>query len=364
VTHAVLALAAATLLLACGAGESAPGPQAAPAAIRVERASVTREDLVEPVFGTGTLAAQRTSQIGPRVDGIVEAIDVEVGDRVGEGDVLFRTRQVDYAIRLREALHGLGLARAEAAKAGRDLARADQLRSRGVASAEQLDAVRTARDIAASRLGAAETALARARQDLDDTIVRAPYAGVITRRYVDQGTMLRTMLSTSAAVVEIMKTDLVVAIVQIPELELARVRVGTPARVHVDGAARDVETRVAVLNDRIDPDSRAFEVRLPIENVDLALKPGLFVRAELLPEARSVTLVERRAVLGTGDDRHVFVEEGGRAVRRPLRVRDLDATRFEVLEGLDPGVAVLAGSNLALVAPGTQVTAPVANADR
>jgi RND family efflux transporter MFP subunit len=364
VRRAALALAAAGLLLGCGAGESAPEPRAEPAAIRVERVAVTGEQLVEPVFGTGTLAAQRTSQIGPRVDGIVEAVDVEVGDRVQQGTVLFRTRQRDYAIRLREAEHGLALARAEASKAERDLARADQLRDRGVASAEQLDAVRTARDIAVSRRGAAETALARARQDLDDTVVTAPYAGVITRRYVDEGTMLRTMMSASAAVVEIMKTDVVVAIVQIPEVHLPRIRVGTPARVSVDGAAREIDARVAVLNHRIDAESRAFEVRLPLENPDLSLKPGLFVRVELLPEARAVTAVERRAVLGVGEQRFVLALQGGRASRRPVRVRDLDATRFEVLEGLAPGDTVLAGPNLALVTDGAPVDVEVAHADR
>lgn len=358
-----LALAVAGPLAACGGGDPPAAATTAPS-IRVERSEVTRQDLVEPVYGTGTLAAQKTTQIGPRVDGIIEAIAVQVGDRVDEGQVLFRTRAVDYAIRAREAEHGLRLGRAEAAKADRDLARAEKLGQQGVASAEQLDAVSTAREIARSRLGAAETALARARQEFEDTQVRAPYAGVITRRYVDEGTMLRTMMSASALVVELMKTDLVVAIVQIPERQLSRVRVGTPARVHIDGAEREVMSSVAVLNDRIDPDSRAFEVRLPIENPDLALKPGLFARAELLPEARSVTLVERRAVQGVGDDRFVLVEAGGLAARKPVRVRELDAAHFEVLAGLAPGDFVLAGPNLSLVGDGTSISVEALRADR
>jgi RND family efflux transporter MFP subunit len=313
--------AGAGLLLAlagCGAGDAAAPPVPAPA-LRLERSLVTREELVEPVYGTGTLAAQKTTQIGPRVDGIIEAIEVKVGDRVAEGQLLFRTRAIDYAIRAREAEHGLRLARAEEAKALRDLARAEKLAQQGVASDEQLDAARTAREIARSRQGAAETALARARQELADTEVHAPYPGVITRRYVDEGAMLRTMMSATAVVVEIMKTDLVVAIVQVPELDLARVQVGTPARVRVDGADREVATTVAVLNDRVDPDARAFEVRLPIENPDLRLKPGLFVRAELLPPPRVATLVERRAVQGSGDARFVFIEVDGRAARRGAR---------------------------------------------
>ena len=351
-------------LAACGPGAPEPASAPSPPAVRVERVDVVRETLVEPVYGTGTLAAQKTSQIGPRVDGIIEVIPVHVGDRVAEGQELFRTRPVDYEIRVREAAHGQRLARAEADKAQRDFERVETLHRKGVASSEQLDGARTAREIALSRLGAAETAAARARQDLEDTVVRAPYAGVITRRYVDEGTMLRTMMTASSAVVEIMKTDIVVAIVSLPEMHLPRVRLGTRARVRIDGAAREVESEVAVLNDRVDAASRAFEVRIPIENPDLSLKPGLFARAELLPEPRDATLVERRAVLGVGEERYVMVAEGGRAARRPVRVRELDATRFEVVEGISPGDAVLAGPNLSLLAEGTPVTFEVARVER
>jgi len=69
-------------------------------------------------------------------------------------------------------------------------------------------------------------------------------------------------------------------------------------------------------------------------------------------------------VLGSGDERYVLALQDGRAARRPVRVRDLDAARFEVLAGLEPGVSVLAGPNLALVADGAPVSVEVAGADR
>ena len=359
----VAGLALFAALAGCGPGGGGDAP-APPPAVRVERVVASRESLVVPVFGTGTLAAVKTSEIGPRVDGIIDAIAAKVGDRVAEGQELFRTRRVEYEIRVREAEHGARLARAEAAKARRDSERARTLNEKGVASSEQLDAARTAREIAEARLGVAETALARARQDLADTVVRAPYAGVITRRYVDEGTMLRTMLSSGSTVVQLMQTDVVVAIVQLPELELPRVRVGTRARVRVDGAGREFDGEVAVLNDRVDPLTRAFEVRIPVENPDLSLKPGLFVRIELLPDPRDATVVERRAVLGSGDERWVMVAEDGRARRREVAVRELDATRFEVVRGLAPGDVVLAGPNLPLVGEGTPVSFEVARVER
>jgi len=176
--------------------------------------------------------------------------------------------------------------------------------------------------------------------------------------------MMRTMMSSGSAVVELMQTDVVVAIIQIPEVDLPRVNLGTPARVSIDGVAREYESFVEILNDRVDAASRAFEVRLRIANADLAIKPGLFARAELKPEPREATLLDRRAVLGTEGHRYVFVAVDGKAERRTLRTRELDAEHVEVLEGLAPGDRVLAGPNLSLIADGTLVSVQLADADR
>jgi RND family efflux transporter MFP subunit len=362
--HRVL-LAAALTLAGCGGDEAPPAAVAsAPVSVPVASAEVVRESLVEPVLGTGTIAAHKTTDVGPRVSGIIDAVHVAVGDRVEEGDPLFRTRPVDYEIRVREAESALRLARANAQKAERDLERMRTLHGRSVASDERLDAARTAHEMAAAQRDQAEAALAHARQNLADTTVRAPYRGVITRRFVDEGAMLSTMMTAGNAVVQIMKVDVVAAIVQLPEAHLARVRVGTPGRVRVGGIARVYESHVHILNDRVDPVSRAFEVRLAIENPDYALKPGLFAELELHPEPREATLLERSALLGGEDAPYVFVLVDGRAARRPLRVRELDAARVEVLEGAAAGERVLLGPNLMQLSDGTPVTVEVPHADR
>ena len=103
---------------------------------------------------------------------------------------------------------------------------------------------------------------------------------------------------------------------------------------------------------------------MPIANPDLAIKPGLSATAELLPEPRDALVLERRALLGPRDARFVFLAEEGRAVRRPVEVRDLDAARVEVLRGLAAGERVLVGPDLARVADGSLVRVEVANVAR
>ena len=361
-----LGVALVLALAGCGGDEAPPVAAASegPAPIPVAATQVRRESLVEPVLGSGTMAAHKTTDVGPRVSGIIDAIFVMVGDRIEEGDPLFRTRPVDYEIRVRQAESAARLGRASAEKARRDLERIQTLHGQDVASDERLDAVRTAYEMAAAQRDQAEAGLAQARQNLADTTVRAPYRGVITRRFVDEGAMLSTMMTAGNAVVQIMKVDVVAAIVQLPEPHLARVHVGTPAVVRVHGIERAYETEVAILNDRVDAVSRAFEVRLVIENPDYAIKPGLFVEAELFPEPREVTLLERGAVLGTEGAHHVFIEKDGRAARRALRLRELDAARVEVLDGLASGERVLLGPNLTQLSDGTKVVVEVPHADR
>ena len=176
--------------------------------------------------------------------------------------------------------------------------------------------------------------------------------------------MMRTMMSGNSPVVQIMKFDVVGAIIQIPEIHLSQAHVGTPAQVKIDGIDRVFESEVHVLNDLVDPVSRAFEVRIPIQNEDLEIKPGLFAQAELLPEPRLVTAVERGAVLGVEGSRYVFVEADGTARQHPIKARDLDAMRLEVLEGLSDGDFVLSGPNLRRLSPGTPVVIESEHADR
>ena len=175
---------------------------------------------------------------------------------------------------------------------------------------------------------------------------------------------MRTMLSANSPVVQIMKMDIVAAIIQVPEVHLSEVHIGTPGRVKIGGIDRVFQSEIYILNDLVDPVSRAFEVRLPIANEDLEIKPGLFVQVELLPEPRLVTVVDRGAVLGVESSRYVFLEEGGTARRRPVKARDLDAMRLEVLEGLSAGEYVLSGPNLRRLSPGTPVVVETDYADR
>lgn len=354
----VLSIAAMGALAGCGDGDkTAEAEKPAADTINVFETMATARELVEPVIGTGAIVADKTTTLGPRVTGIIDKINVRVGARVKKGDALFHTRDIEIKLRVAELENQVKLARAEVRNASRAFNRSNELHSSGFVSNGGLDNARAAKDTSNARLGIAQAQLASAKQMLDDCTVRAPFDGVITRRDVDEGKYMMTMgeMGGGNGVLQIMKIDIVTAIVQIPEVDLRKIHVGTKGKVIIDSVGRSFDSNVAILNDLIDTTTRGVEVRLPIVNADYVVKPGLFVRAELYPEPRKVLSLQRAAVQGAGNKSYVYVVENGAAKRVPVEIRQIDASTVEVLSGLSAGQKALVGPNLPLVAEGTPV---------
>ncbi len=361
---AILAMGVMVLLVSCseetGSKTQSIERGASSEAVQLLQSIIERRSLVEPVVGTGTIAAAKTTDIGPSVEGIIEEIFVHVGDRVEKGQPLFQTRSIEYELRKDELSYQLKLALAENDNAQSQLNRMQDLKKKGVVSAGKFDEAFAAAEIASARFGIAETKLAAATQSFEDTLVMAPYNGVITRKDVNEGRFMSvrgfSMPGQSSGVVQLMQINTVFAMIQIAEVDLPRIKIGTPAKVIIDGVEREFETEIAVVNDLVDVESRSVEIRLGLRNDDYTIKPGLFAKAEIYPAPRSILLVERQSVLGFVGSRYVLINEGGVAKRRAVEVKDLDAEYFEVIDGLREGETILSGPRLRRIDEGSAVT--------
>jgi len=311
-------------------------------------------DLLDPIIATGTIAADKTTNITPTISGLVESIYVSLGSRVVRGQPLFKLRQTDIKLRIQQLEHSLTLTKAEQRDAKKDLQTNAGLRKRGAVSQEVLDNIRTRYEIVTAQLGIAEAQLAQARQHLKDTELVAPYDGVITEKNIDEGAYLQTMRGGSRPALQIQKINVVTANVLIPEIHLKRIKKGMAAKVYIDGLDREFDSQISIINDRVDHLSRSIEVRLEIANPDYQIKPGLFARTEIYPQKRSVIVIDRNAIRGSTSP-YVFIDDEGFAKRRPIRYRDIDTVRVEVLEGLSPGERVLSGANLTRLTPGAPI---------
>lgn len=315
----------------------------------VEVVPVTIHVLATPVVGFGTLAALQNSAIGALVEGPIEHIFVQVGDRVSKGQPLFKIRQTDYERRLSEALAALNLARAEAELASARGQRLRALKSRNFVSPEEVESAETTWAIAKARVLQAEALAATAQQALEDTTVDSPYDGVVTARNVGEGVYLSTFGSGGrSSVLEIQEVGTLVAVVSLPQGFLGQLQPGSAAKLFIEGRDHPIDSYVAVINDRVDAQARTVELRLPFRNPEYAVKPGLSVRAEIQPRERKALVIPRRAVTGDSAVSRVFIVADSVALSATVTTRILDFDHVEVTSGLsaDSTVIVNPPSNL------------------
>jgi len=310
--------------------------------------TVTTENVVKPILATGTIMAAKSSNIGPKIEGTIEEIYVRVGDRVKAGDALFRTRDVVLRLQKQELAASSALYAAEFRKAKSEFNRVSNLRNKGVASAAQFDTSAAALETARARVDITKSKLAQVEQSLEDAIARAPYTGVITERFVDEGVFISSRASGmgNSAVVQVKKADPVVAVWSIAAKYLPEITLGTKVEIRIDGIPDVIESEIHIINDRIDIASRSIDARSVITNDGYKIKPGLFARAEIFPKPHKVVLLPRSLLRGPPNDPYVLLYEDGKARIRHLTTRDHNTDSVEVLSGLEAGMRVLPSSHL------------------
>ncbi len=322
------ALAATVLLLggaaACGSDSTARSLAAAPPAAATADSRPTADAVVEvvgvdaPLSFPAQLHVERDVMVAARADGVLESLRVDLGSTVQDGAVLATVES--------EAQR-LSAARAEATldDAQRAVSRARALTGTGGVTAVELEAA----ELAVRR---ADLALAEARRELALTSVTAPFAGVVTARYVGPHRLVRA----GDTLFRLTETGPLLARVRVPEAQAATLAVGAAAVVvALDGGK--TPARVVRLAPAVDAASGTREVVLTVERAG-TLRPGSAVTVRL-GAARRQALVVPRAVLG--DDGYVLVVEDGRAVLRAVTVgADVGDGRVEVLAGLAAGERV------------------------
>ena len=312
-------------------------------------------ELTEPIFVTGTILPLKSTDIAPLVGGLIDEIYVRVGDRVEKGEPLFRMRQKDFEIKLSRLVNAERLAEAEFTDAKRDLENAVALRKKDAFSVEQLDDRQTRVEVTNARRGIARANLAEAQKELDDSTTLAPYRGVITRRGVDEGTYIPSIMRSERSVLQIQKIDIMVALLYVPEVHLQYIELGTPGRVHIPSMNQTYESKVDLINDRIDPKTRTIDVRLGVLNPDYQIKPGLFIEVELIPKPRQGILLPPNSTKGLGSTRYLFVVENGIASQRQVKVRELNDGSLELLDDIAPDTRIIVGKSIHQVFDGASV---------
>lgn len=234
--------------------------------------------------GTGTLRARHEAELGPKVTGVITAINVDEGDKVKKGEVLFRTDSSQAASAVSQAKAGLASAHVALDSAKLDYNRTEQLYKTGAVAPATYDQAKSRYDGAAAAVDQAKAALSAAQQALADTVVRSPIDGVVTAKLKNVGEVATLMPPTTVLVVQdIVHLELRA---RLPERALGHLEPGDSIQVSLP--ALGVKRRVAVtrVNPAVDPRSRTIEVIANLDNKDKKLKPGMLAEVSFdLPDA-------------------------------------------------------------------------------
>jgi len=320
---------------------------------RPEAVVVTVEvrEVVDHVVVSGQLRAVREAAVGVEIGGTVEEVMAREGDHVVTGQELARIGLVDYEAQRQQSLARRDSSAAEAVVAAllasqskADLRRTEELSRSGILPVAELETARNA----VARLEAAE-ASARARREEDESalrlldrqlekrIVRAPFAGTVTRRAVEPGQSVGPGTALFL-IAEMTRTEIYA---ETDENNVGRLHVGQPATVIAPAfRTRPFQARLTQIGPRIDWDRGVAGLRLTPENPPDVLLPNMTVDVSIevarLPAAQTLPV---SAVLRSRAGDFVLLATGDRFERRAIKVIGENPTTIAI-ENLPPGSRV------------------------
>ena len=327
---------------------SFPAGAAQLASLRVEAASLQEE---APLKLTGRLIwdEDATARVTAPISGRVVSIEAKLGARVASGAPLLTISSPDF-----------GQAQSDAARAAADLESAERNQSRlarlvdrGAAPRKDLDA--STADLARARAEGTRTA-ARLRRWGGDAgravdqafVVRSPVEGIVVERAVNPGMEIRPDLPAPLFVVS--EPSRLWVSLDVPEAELSSLGRGAVLAITSPVyPGRVFEGLLDYLGESLDPATRTLKARGTVANALHLLKAEMYVSVEVRRKAARVVVIPARAVLSSGEERYVFVEEKpGQFVRTVISVgRERDG-RIAVTSGIAEGSRVVTEGSILL----------------
>ena len=289
-------------------------------------------DWQDSLQAVGTVRAVRGADLASEIAGVVDSVDFDSGRDVAAGTVLLRLRPNDDAAHLADLQAAADLA---AANLARDT---KQFRAQAVSQASV--------DADDSHLRSARAQVAQAQALAAEKIVRAPFAGRLGLRVVDQG----QYLPAGTTIVTLQALDQVYVDFYVPQQALSQVRLGQTAVLRVDAfPARAFEGRITAVSPKLDANSRMAQIRATLPNADHALVPGMFATVELRTgEVHHYLTLPNAAIVYNPYGSLVYVVEHGTARQAVVRTGPTRGDQVAVTAGLADGAVVVTAGQIKL----------------
>jgi RND family efflux transporter MFP subunit len=352
----------------------------------VKLATAEEGRLSRTVDISGALAAAEEAQLGFKIAGRLQQVSVDIGSPVRRGQIVARLTPTDFELRVRQAETALQQARTQLGmspsgpetainpeqtalvkQAAATLKQAQLTRDRmarlleeqliphsdfdaaeaafGVAEGRYQEAIETART-RQGLLSQRKSELAIARQQLADSVLTAPFDGMIRERMVSAG----DYLAAGTPVAVLVRVNPLRLRLAVPEREAVGVRVGQSVELTVEGDPGTHTGKVARISPSISEENRTLMVEAEVPNPGSRLRPGAFARAEIIVQAGdTAVLVPTSSIVTFAGIEKVIGVEDGKAVEKRVKTGRHSGDQVEIVDGVKPGEAVV-------VTPGNIVT--------
>jgi membrane fusion protein, multidrug efflux system len=301
----------------------------------VASAIVKEEDWAPVLSAVGSVSAVQGAIVSTELGGVVSEVDFQNGAEAKKGDVLLKLDSSSEQAQLRTAEADLELARA-------NLQRTKELATRKVVSKQELDAAQSA-------FGQKQGTVDNMRAFITKKQVRAPFDGQLGIRQVNVG----QMINSGQQVVQLTALDSVYVDFALPQQELPQLGTGFEARVRTDALpGRESTGKITAINSMVDAVTRNVGLQATLENRDHALRPGMFVKVDvILPQKRKSLVIPGSAVSYAPYGNSVFViekkkdektgKESETLRQQFVRVGEARGDFVSITEGLKAGEAVV-----------------------
>ena len=296
----------------------------APAGLRVTGVKVEPIAFTETIAANGTLRAEEAVELQTEVNGKIASINFTEGQRVKAGTILVKIDDSSLQASLRRA-------QARRELSGFREQRLARLVEEGGVSKQDYDEAR-------GELSVLDAEIDLIRADIKKTEIRAPFDGVAGIRFVSVGAYVNpaARIATLQGITNL-KVDF-----SVPERYAPRVKVGDSMRFTVAGGKHVYTGEVYAVEPRIEVATRSVLLRALCRNPDGSLLPGIFARVEYtVQQSADSLLVPAISILSGLEERHIFVERGGKAQRIKVTTGTRTDTQVQITEGLKPGDIVI-----------------------
>ncbi|MDO6461229.1 efflux RND transporter periplasmic adaptor subunit [Granulosicoccaceae sp. 1_MG-2023] len=314
-----------------------PGAQAATdypfATYAVQSVSLADRQVLD-----GTLEAVNSSTVSAQTSGTVTEINYDVDDFVEKGAVILKLRNNTQRAAVAQARAQLDSAQARYVEARDEQRRIADIYEKRLVAKSQLDSANAALNSARAAVKAAEAAVKSAEEELSRTVIRAPYAGIVTERFVEPG----EAASPGVPLMSGISLENLRVTVNVPQRLIGGVRQAGSASVLLpDGSS--IQSSDLTFFPYADSATNTFRVRIQLEEGAQGLFPGMLVKVAFDVDSHEALTVPATAVVYRSELTGVYVaDDEGRVSLRQVRLGHETDGQVEVLSGLQAGEQVAA----------------------